>query len=77
VLQGKSEQGMSSLSLVPENEELSTDSWDPIYTQNLCHSHEKHLVTKPPTSDKHDFDSSLLDFDIGKMIRVFVLSRLL
>jgi hypothetical protein len=45
----------------------------PIYTENICHHHLKILITKPHRSDKHDIDSSLLDFDIYKMTCVFVL----
>jgi len=45
----------------------------PIYTQIICHSHLNIILTKPSTSDKHDVDSSRLDFNISKMTRVFVL----
>jgi hypothetical protein len=44
-----------------------------IYTQILCHRHQKILLTKPSISDKHDIDISFLDFNISKMTRVFVL----
>jgi len=45
----------------------------PFYTQNICHSHLKIPVTKSPTSDKHDIDSSRLVFHISKTTKVFVL----
>ena len=48
----------------------------PIYTQNVCHRHLKLLLTKPSTSDKHDFDSSRLAFDISTVTRVFVLRNI-
>jgi len=45
----------------------------PIYTQITCHRHLNIILTKPSTSDKHDIDSSRLDFNISTMTRVFVL----
>jgi len=44
-----------------------------IYTQIIWQCHQKILLTKPSTSDKHDIDSSCLDFNISKMTRTFVL----
>ena len=40
-----------------------------IYTQDICHRHHQILLTKQSTSDKHDVDSSRVDFDISKMTR--------
>jgi hypothetical protein len=48
----------------------------PIYTQNICHRHLKILLMKPPTSDKHDVDSSRLAFNVSKMTGVFVLRNI-
>jgi hypothetical protein len=47
-----------------------------IYTQIVCRNHKKFLLTKFPTSDKHDVDSSHLAFDISKMTRIFVLPNI-
>ena len=44
-----------------------------IYTQILCHRHQKILLTKLSPSDKHDIDLSRRDFNISKMTRLFVL----
>ena len=44
-----------------------------IYTQIICHRHQKILLTKQSTSDKLDLDSSRVAFDISKMTRGFVL----
>jgi len=48
----------------------------PIYTQIICQSHLNIIITKPSTSDKHDIDSSRLDFNISTMTRVFVLRNI-
>jgi len=47
-----------------------------IYSQNICHRHQWILLTKQYTSDKHDVDSSRLDFNISKMTRGFVLRNI-
>jgi hypothetical protein len=47
-----------------------------IYTQNICHRHQKILLTKPPTSDNLDVDSSCLAFNISKTTRVFELRNI-
>ena len=48
----------------------------PIYTQITCHRHLKFLLTKRLTSDKHDIDSSSLDFNISKVAIVFILRNI-
>ena len=73
MLQGKSEQGMPSLSLLPENEELVTASCGSNLYPNRMAMSSKILPTKPSTADTQDLDSSCLAFDISKMSRVFVL----
>jgi hypothetical protein len=42
-----------------------------IYTQNTCNRHQKILLTKHPTSDNLEVDSSRLDFNTSKTTRVF------
>ena len=76
MLQGKSEQGMPSLSLLPENEELVTASCGSNLYPNRMAMSSKILPTKPSTSDKQDLDSSCLAFDISKVTRVFVLRNI-
>jgi hypothetical protein len=44
-----------------------------IYTQIICHRHQKILLTKHSTSDKHDVDASRAAFDISKLTRGLVL----
>ena len=44
----------------------------PIYIQIIWQCHQKILLKKSSTSDKRDFDSSRLDFNISKMPAVFV-----
>jgi hypothetical protein len=40
-----------------------------IYTQIICHRHQKFLLTKQSTSDKYDVDASRAAFDISKLSR--------
>ena len=47
-----------------------------IYTQILCQRHQKILLTKPFTSDKHEVDSPRLDFNISKMTRTSLLHNI-
>ena len=47
-----------------------------IYTQNSCHRHQKPLLTKQSTSDKHDVDSSRVAFDISRTTRGIVLRNI-
>jgi len=44
----------------------------PIYIEIIWQCHQKILLKKSSTSDKRDFDSSGLDFNISKMPAVFV-----
>jgi hypothetical protein len=45
----------------------------PFYTQNVCHRHLKLPITKLPTSDKPDIDSSRINLHISKTANVFAL----
>ena len=47
VLQGKSEQGMPSLSLLPENEEMATDSCGSIYNPIIWKRHLNFHLRNP------------------------------
>jgi len=47
-----------------------------IYTQIICHRHQKFVLTKLTTLDKPDVDSSRLASDISKTTRVFVLRNI-
>jgi hypothetical protein len=66
-MQGKSEQGMPSLSLLPENEEMFTASFGFNLYQNHMSTLSTFPLTRPSTSDKHDNDLSRPDFNISKM----------
>ena len=56
VLQGESEQGMNSLSMLPANEVLATLSCGSnIYTNHMSPLF-KNSTYETPTSDKHDVD---------------------
>jgi hypothetical protein len=67
VLQGKSEQGMASLSLVPENEELATASCGYNLYSKLMSPSSNTSTYETTISDKHDVDSLGLAIGISKI----------